>query len=364
LLDDVTVTSVHLHRVRLALREPLWSAHGVESHRDATLVRVERSDGVSGWGECAALSRPTYTAEYADSAYRLLRDRLAPALVAGAPLTVVGHPMARLALDGAVIDASLRAAGRSLASALGGTRTTVTSSAVVGRHDTVDELLDQVGRRVAEGYASVSLKIAPGWDREPLGAVRSAWPDLALAADANGAYGRDDRDVLAALDDLALTHLEQPLPADDLVGLAALARAVLTPIALDESIASLGDLDVARALGSGRVLNLKPARLGSFEQAATLAARAADEGWHVFCGGMLETGVGRAGALAVASLEACDRPTHLGPSDRYVETDVTPPIVLGPDATLAVPSGAGIGVTPDPARVAAAEVDHAVVAGG
>lgn len=345
------IGAIELLRMAVPLRVPHRAAHGVETVRRVTLVRAVRRDGEEGWGECAALARPTYTHEYADGAFRMLRDVLAPAWLEGRTPRVVGHNMARAALSGAALDADLRARGTSLAAALGGVRGEVPCAAVVAA-GTAEETVAQVGQLVAQGFGSVSVKIAPGADLEPLGAVRSAWPQLELAADANGSYESVDL-VPLELDRLELRHLEQPLPADDLVGLGELGRRLDTSIALDESVDTRHDLEAAVVLGAGSVLNVKPARVGGGEAACDLATRARAAGWSVFCGGMLETGVGRAHALAVAALESCDLPTHLGPSGRYFVEDLTPPFELLQGGRLAVPAGPGIGVRPDPARLEA-----------
>jgi o-succinylbenzoate synthase len=358
--DDVR--SVTLHRVSLPLRRPLGSAHGVEARRESTIVRVDLDDGTVGWGECVALARPTYSAEYADGAFRVLHDFLVPDLLAGVPGSVVGQPMATAALEGAVIDARLRAAGRSLASALGAVRRSVPVATVVGRTESIDALVAHVDGLVEQPNPSVSLKIAPGWDVEPVAALRSTWPDLELAADANGAYRSDDLDALMALDAMGLHHLEQPLPADDLVGLAEVRAALDTPIALDESIASLGELEAAIRLGSLDAVNVKPARVGGLVPTLDIVGRAAGQGLPVFCGGMLETGVGRAYALAVAALDEMVWPTHLGPSDRYFDDDLTAPIGLDDAGHLTVPPGPGIGVSPDPDRLREVEIEQVVLA--
>jgi O-succinylbenzoate synthase len=372
-IDDLLATGpevgrITLHRVRVPLRRALRSSHGVEDHRESTLVRVDLLDGAVGWGECVALARPTYTDEYADGAFRVLRDLLGPTVLRDGsftgPLPVVGHPMAVAALEGAVVDACLRSAGRSLVGLLGAQRRSVPTAAVVGRPASIDELLAQIGELVEQSVEAVSLKIAPGWDIEPVRAVHRTWPSLVIGADGNGAYSRHDVDDLAAVGAAGLAHLEQPLPADDLVGLADLRRVVDVPIALDESASSRAVLEVACRLGAVDAVNLKPARVGGLRPTVDMVRFASGEGLALYCGGMLETGVGRAHALAVAALEALAWPTHLGPSDRYFERDLTEPFVLRDDARLDLPTGTGIGVDPDAGRLAAVEIDRAVVSGG
>lgn len=348
------LAAVELRWVRLPLRQPHRAAHGTEAVREVVLVRAFDADGAEGWGECSALSRPTYTAEHTAGAFAVLRDVLVPAALAGED-PVRTHPMAAAALECARVDLFLRREGRNLAEVLGGARRRLPTTAVVGGPRRLGELLEEVGRHVDEGAAMVKLKVEPGWDTTPLTAVRSALPDLPLAADANGAYG-DEPERALALDDLGLAYLEQPLPADDLRATASLAERLTTPVALDESAPSPGLLDAALALGAGSVVNVKPARVGGLAQAGACATTAI--GWNARCfvGGMLETGVGRAAALAVAASSAFSLPTDLGPSSRYFDDDVTEPLELDGDGLLVVPSGPGLGVTPRPDRLEAVTV--------
>jgi O-succinylbenzoate synthase len=354
--------SVELRRVRLPLVRPMVASHGVERDRDVVLVAAGLADGSVGWGECSTLGRPTYTSEWTEAAWSVLRDELAPAALASRASDVVGHPMAAASVSTAVLDAGLRSSSVNLASALGVVPgRAVPSTAVTGIQPTVDDLLRCVAVDLAAGHRSVKCKIRPGWDVEPLTAVRAAWPDLPLAADANGAYGRGDLDHLVSLDRLGLLYLEQPFPADELLVSAELVRSSGTPVALDESVTSVATVDVIVALAAASVLSIKPARLGGIDEAARVASSAASRGLGAFVGGMLETGVGRAAALAVAGLAGCDLPTDLGPSSRYFPVDVTGPFSLDADGSLAVPTGPGIGVTPDADRLEAATVDHVVL---
>jgi o-succinylbenzoate synthase len=358
------LVEVVLHRIDLPLREPFVAAHGTETERRVVLVEAIGGDGVAGWGECSALTRPTYTAEYTDGAFRELRDRLVPAVLAGRPAGPDGAPMAWTGVSTALTDLRLRSLGRSLARAIGGRRTDVAATAVIGQRGDADDLRAVVAARVAEGYGSVKVKIGPGADLDVVGAVRRSFPDLTVAADANGSYrlgDADDRERLDALDDLGLAYVEQPLAAGSDDDLAGLARRWSTPVALDESIGGPDDARRLAATGAPFALNLKPARVGGLDRALGCLAVAAGAGWPVFVGGMLETGVGRALALAAASWEACAWPTDLGPSSRYFADDVTDPIELLAGGRLPVPTGPGLGVTPRPDRLAAVTVEQAVV---
>lgn len=356
---DASLDAVELLRVRLPLRRAVVAAHGVEHEREVVLVRVLGIDGSDGWGECPALRAPTYTHEYSAGAFAVLRDHLAPALLAGrsAPRT---HPMAASALAGAQVDRFLRVADRSLVAALGGGRATVPWTAVVGGGADLDAVLGAVAEAASMGAAMVKLKVAPGLDRATVEAVRAAFPSLALAADANGSYA-DDPDAASALDELGLTYLEQPLAADDLRGSARVAAASMTPIALDESIGSPGEAETALAVQAGSVLNIKPARLGGLERAGACTAVAIEWNARCFVGGMLETGVGRAASLAVASSEAYELPCDLGPSAWYWDDDLTEPVVLADDGSVVVPCGSGIGVTPRAERLATCTIERTLV---
>jgi o-succinylbenzoate synthase len=350
--------SIELVRVCVPLVTPIEAAHGTEHDRWSILVRVVGVDGAEGWGECPALTAPTYTSEWHEGAWSILANHLAPAALAGRPAGVRGHPMATSAVEGALIDLELRRRGVPLARAIGADRAAVRVCAVLGVAGSVDGLLAEVEDRLAAGFRAVKLKVRPGWDREPLQAVRAAWPDLLVAADANGSYDRSSAaDDLAGLDELGLAYLEQPLAADDLVGTAELAARLTTPVALDESASSLGTIDSALALGAVGAVNLKPARLGGLVAAVDVHSALAERGVPMWCGGMFELGIGRAVALAVAALPGCVLPADLGPTSHYLAADVTEPFALEPDGTVVVPSEAGSGRVPDPDRL-----DEVVVA--
>ena len=362
--DAPALTAVELVRVRMPLRHAHRAAHGSEEVRDLVLVRAGFDDGTSGWGECSALARPTYTSEHTAGAWLVLRDEIVPAVLAGRAPQVVGHPMATAAVLTALSDAVLQRAERSLATELAEAHGTnpvraVQTCAVISRSDAIDDVLARVEARVAERVAMVKLKVTP--DRRDLaavGAVREAWPDLALAVDFNGTA---DADALHQLAPLHLEYVEQPAPADELVRSAHLASLIETPVALDESLASPGALDVAVALGAGSIANIKPARCGGPRAAAALVAQARNAGLDVFIGGMLESGIGRAAALAVAALPGCTLPTDLGPSLAYFDEDVTGPLLTDGTGRMLVPTGPGIGVVPVADRIDRFAVDRLVM---
>ncbi len=351
-----TIETLELVRVQLPLMEPFVAAHGTETTRDLVLVHVVGADGVSGWGECEALGAATYTSEDAEGAWRFLLDHLGPAVLAGRPVDVRPHPMAWTAVQVAILDLSLRRSGVALAVHLGATRTSVPSGAVIGRRDSIDEVLAAVAGHLDDEVALIKLKIAPGWDVEPLAAVRATWPDLPLAADANGAYRADDT-VWPALDALGLAYIEQPLGRAEVEATVALQRRLRTPIALDESIRSADDLRFWIECGFTGVVNIKASRVGGTDEAMAAISLAVAGGLGAFVGGMLEGGVGRATSLALAGLTGLTIPTDLGPSARYFDRDLTDPFVLTA-GHLTVPAGPGIGVVPRPDRLAACTVSH------
>lgn len=336
-LPEVDLAHLEVVRAVLPLRRAFVTAHGVEREKQVVLVRARDGDGREGWGECPALRAPTYTGEWADGAEAVLRRFLVPAALAGRPIGVVGHPMATGAVEAAILQLRLAAAGETLPGWLGAVRDRVRCGVAVGIADTVDALVAEVADHVEAGYQRVKLKVRPGWDLEPVAAVRSAWPALAVGVDANGSYDLDDLDgPLAALDRLGLVEIEQPLPAADLLGSATVRAALDTPVCLDESIGSAADLEVALALGACDHVNLKPARVGGIAAALAVHDLALERGVPLWVGGMLETGVGKAVAVAFAALAGAVLPGDLPSSARWFERDLTEPWVVDPDGTMAV----------------------------
>jgi O-succinylbenzoate synthase len=349
---------MELRRVSMRLLTPFRAAHGTEWERDILLVRAVSNEG-EGWGECAAQRAPTYTAEYVDQAARVIRDHLAPRVL-GSGLAaldeVKGHPMAKAAVELAVLDAELRADGRSLGDYLGGTRAFVDAGISLGITESVGELADQAEAAVGQGYQRVKLKIAPGWDVEPVAAVRARLGEsCALQVDGNGVYRVDDATPggpLAALDRFGLQFIEQPLPDDDLLGSAEVARRLRTPVCLDESIVSARSADLAIRVGACAIVNIKPGRVGGYREAVRVHDVCVAAGVPAWCGGMLETGIGRAANAALASLPGFVLPGDLSASDRYYAEDLTDPLRLEA-GRLRVPTGPGIGRTPRLDRLAA-----------
>jgi O-succinylbenzoate synthase len=357
----VKLAEAELRRVRLPLVTPFRTSFGVERDRDVLLVRVVTADA-EGWGECVAAAEPRYSSEYADGAADVLRRFLLPAVadlpdlrpeaVAPALGFVKGHRMAKAALELAVLDAWLRARGLPLARYLGATRDRVPAGVSVGIMASLPELLDAVAGYLEAGYRRIKLKIEPGWDLDPVWAVRDRFgEELALQVDANAAYTLADADRLAGLDPFGLLLVEQPLAEEDLLGHAALQRRLRTPICLDESITSAKAAVDAVALGACRIVNVKAGRVGGYLEARRLHDQCLARGVPLWCGGMLETGIGRAANVALAALPGFTLPGDTSASDRYFRLDLTAPFVLQ-DGHLAVPDGPGLGVAPLPEALA------------
>lgn len=348
------LTEIELVRVGMPLVEPFRTSFGVQDGRDVLLVRVLTDQG-EGWGECVAGDGPFYSSEFTDAAELVIRGFAAPALFAQADLRAAGvapvlepirgHRMAKAALELAVLDAELRAAGLPLVTYLGGVRAEVPVGVSVGIAGSIPALLDRVAGYLDEGYRRVKLKIEPGFDVEPVAAVRERFGDeLALQVDANTAYRRADIRHLARLDAFGLLLIEQPFAADDLATHAELARHCQTPICLDESIESAAAAHAAITMQACQIVNVKAGRVGGYLEARRVHDVCVAAGVPVWCGGMLETGVGRAANLALAALPGFTLPGDISATDRYYARDVTEPFRLTGQSALAVPHGSGLGV--------------------
>ena len=351
------LTGVELRHVSMPLVAPFRTSFGTQTTRDVLLLRVV-TDESEGWGECVAMTDPLYSSEYVDGAADVLRRFLVPALAAAGPIDAHavarvltpyrGHRMAKAALETAVLDAELRAEGRSFARELGAVHDRVPCGVSVGIMDSVPALLDAVGNYLDEGYLRIKLKIEPGWDVEPVRAVRERYgDDVLLQVDANTAYTLADARHLARLDPFGLLLIEQPLDEEDVLGHAELARLIETPVCLDESITSARSAAAAIRLGACQVVNIKPGRVGGYLEARRIHDVCVAHGVPVWCGGMLETGIGRAANVALAALPGFVLPGDTSASGRYYRTDITEPFVLA-DGQLAVPTGPGSGVSPVP----------------
>ncbi|MEY4898810.1 MAG: hypothetical protein RL294_621 [Actinomycetota bacterium] len=348
--------SVELIGLDVPLKSPFRTSAGTQNVQKVVWVHAITDVG-EGWAECAAFALPDYSSEYRDGAAAVLKDFFIPGLKKlGANLTAEGvapalrwakgHRMAKAALETAILDAQLRAAGVSFAQYLGAVKTKVPAGVSVGIMDSLTELMDVVEGFLADGYLRIKLKIEPGWDYEPVKLVRETYgPDLLLQVDANTAYTRDDFDLLKRLDEFNLLLVEQPIDEEDVLGHARLAAYIDTPVCLDESIVSADSARDAIELGAAEIINIKPARVGGYIEAVKIHDVALAAGVPVWCGGMLETGIGRAANLALAALPNFMLPGDTSASSRYFEVDTTEPFVMV-DGHIDVPTGPGIGVDP------------------
>jgi O-succinylbenzoate synthase len=346
-----------LYAVQLPLKSHFETSTGRAYSRDTILVRV-RAEGAEGWGESPIEDGPWYSPETLETAWHVQRGFLVPLMLGqeidsasqafGRMGRVRGHNMAKTGVEEAVWDLEGRLTGSSVSQLLGGTRSRIESGVSVGIQDTVEELIDQVEGFLELGYRRIKIKIKPGWDVAVVEALRARWPDVPLMVDANSAYTLPDAEHLAALDAFGLMMIEQPLAYDDLYEHSLLQRRLETPICLDESIATVAAAQAALAMGSCRIINIKPGRVGGLAEARRIHDLCVAHQVPVWCGGLLEVGVGRAHNVAIASLPGYVLPGDVSASARYFEEDVVvPPISLNPDGTITVPSGPGIGVQVD-----------------
>lgn len=359
------LTRVTLHSIAIPLVTPFTTSFSTQTEKQAYLVEAEFEGprgAVTGWGESVAMVDPLYSAEYLAGGLDVTRKFLAPLLFDVPELTpetvkwhlrhIVGHPMAKAALEMAVLDASLRSEGRSFASYLGGVRATVPSGVSVGIQDSEAALLRVIGGYLEEGYARIKLKIRPGADLGPVAAARREFgDDFLFQVDANAAYTLADAAHLRRLDAYGLLLIEQPLGEADIRQHAELAAAMETPMCLDESIVSAEAAADAIALRAADVINIKPGRVGGYLEARRIHDLAGAHGIAVWCGGMLETGIGRAANAALASLPGFTLPGDISGSRRFYERDITEEIVMH-EGVVDVPTGPGFGVTVDPDRLA------------
>ncbi|HSH45821.1 MAG TPA: o-succinylbenzoate synthase [Longimicrobiales bacterium] len=351
------VERIELREVRLPLKEPFRISSGVMDTKRALLVRLEQ-DGVSAWSECAALSEPNYIPDTVDTSWlaltewlvpRFLQSSLSPEEVsAELDRNLRGHRMAKAALEMGGWDLSARLQGVSLSRLLGGDRDRVATGISLGIQADPGALAERVSAAVADGYRRIKVKIKPGRDYDYLAAARDAAGDVPVMADANSAYTLDDTESLRRLDALDLLMIEQPLAWDDLPGHAHLQQELETPICLDECVATPRHAETMIELDAGRIINIKPGRVGGFTPSREIHDLCQRNGLAVWCGGMLETGIGRGHNVALASLPNFTMAGDLSPSSRYWERDIVRPgWEMTEPGYLDVPSGPGFGVEVD-----------------
>jgi o-succinylbenzoate synthase len=351
----VKIQRLELRLLELPLVQFFETSFGRIDRRQFVLVRVDE-DGAAGYGECVAEEGPYYSAETTETAWHVIARFVAPRVLGvefGHPREIMpalgairGHRMAKAAVEMAAWDLFARQQGKPLARLLGGSRTRIASGVSIGIRNALADLADAVERELAAGYRRIKIKIKPGWDLHAVGTIRERFGSIPLMVDANAAYTLADADHLAELDRHALLMIEQPLDCDDIADHAVLQRRLATPICLDESITSVNAAEQAVAAGSCRIINIKPGRLGGFRESIRLHDFCAEHGVPVWHGGMLESGIGRAANIHLASLPNFSLPGDIAASKRYFEPDlIDPPIEIAPDGTIAVPTGPGLGVS-------------------
>ncbi|TDN91311.1 o-succinylbenzoate synthase [Microbacterium sp. BK668] len=353
---SVALDGFELRTLHIPLVSPFTTSFGTESVREVIVVRALTADG-DGWGEIVTQNAPLYSSEYTHGAWDvatrwlipalLERHTLAPDEVAPVLEPFIGHRMAKAGLELAVLDAALRSEDRSLGEHLGAVRDRVPSGVSVGIQRDPAALVETVRDYLDEGYVRIKIKIKPGRDVDDTAAVRDAFGAIPLQVDANSAYTLADAHTLTELDRFDLLLIEQPLQEDDIVDHATLARQLRTPLCLDESIVSSKAAADALALGSASVVNIKAGRVGGYLEAVRVHDLCRDASVPVWCGGMLETGIGRAANAALAALPGFTLPGDVSASSRFYARDiVTEPAVLE-DGHVRVPTGPGIGVDID-----------------
>ncbi len=356
------IERAELRQVPMRLKERFEISSGAMQERRVILLRL-LGEGMEGWGECVAGEDPAYSPETTETAWHALTEFILPAVVGREALDpedvlgpvrwVRGHRMAKAAVEMAAWDLAARMEGVALSAKLGGTRAVVPVGVSIGLQESDDRLRDKVAGYVAEGYARIKVKIKPGRDVGMLAGLRDRFPDVRLMVDANSAYTLADAPMLKELDSLDLMMIEQPLGHEDFLQHAHLQESIETPICLDESIRSVGDVELALELGSCRIVNIKPGRVGGHGVSRRIQELMSSRRLPVWCGGMLESGVGRAHNVALASLPGFTLPGDISASRRYWERDIVWPEFEVRDGEMAVPAGAGIGVEPDRERIEA-----------
>jgi len=362
------IERAELREIPLRLKEYFEISSGGQQDRRILLLTLV-GEGLEGWGECVAGEEPSYSSETTGTAWHMLTEWILPAVVgreASGPEDVLapvswirGHRMAKAAVEMAAWDLAARMDGVSLSAKLGGTRRAIPVGVSVGLQKTDEALHDKVAGFVAEGYARIKIKIKPGRDVEMLARLRERFPDVRLMADANSAYTLADAPRLKEMDTLRLMMIEQPLSHDDFLEHARLQAQLETPICMDESIESEADLELALELGSCRIVNIKPGRVGGHASSKRIHDLMVSRNLPVWCGGMLESGIGRAHNVALASLQGFTLPGDISASKRYWERDIVVPEFEVHDGEMRVPTGVGIGVEPDRERIAALTVRKA-----
>lgn len=347
------ITEMTIRHLQMELKSPFTTSFGTFTTKNFLLLEAKDESGTIGWGESVAFDSPWYNEETMKTNWHMLEDFLIP-LILHQEIT---HPdevsdifsairknnMAKSTIEGAVWDIYAQQTNQSLAQALGGTKDKIEVGISIGIQNSIEELVELVGGYVQEGYKRIKVKVKPGWDVEVMRSLRNAFPNVAIMADANSAYRLEDAQLLKQLDEFNLTMIEQPLASDDIIDHAKLQQQLATPICLDESIHSLEDARKAVELGSTKIINIKIGRVGGLTEAKKIHDYCAAAGIPVWCGGMLESGVGRAHNVALTALPNFILPGDTASSSRYWEKDIIEPEVIAENGYIQVPQSAGIG---------------------
>jgi O-succinylbenzoate synthase len=349
----LNIDAIHLREINMPLAYPFETSFGLTTGRRIMLVELQ-SDGLTAWGECVAGEHPYFSEETIDTAWMIAEAELAPRLL-DADLEgggscrdlfkqVRGHRMAKAALENAVWDLEAQIEQMPLAELLGGTRSIIPCGVSIGIQPSPEKLFDKIATELAAGYQRIKLKCKPGWDNKIFEAVRERWPDITLSCDANSAYHMRDSDHIAGWDQFKLLMIEQPLWYDDFYFHSMLQKRLKTPICLDESIHNRRDTLAAIDMESCRIINIKVGRVGGFSEAIAIHNAAAERGIPVWCGGMLETGIGRSHNIALSSLPNFSLPGDVSASSRYWDQDIIEPAVtVSSKGEIVVPTVAGRG---------------------
>jgi o-succinylbenzoate synthase len=347
------IDAIFLRELRIPLVQPFETSFGVTTDRRILLVEL-KAEGLTGWGECVAGEHPYFSDETIDTAWHVMVHELAPTLASADPehggkcpgifKHVRGHRMAKAALENAVWDLEAQMREVPLAELLGGIRSTIACGVSIGIQPSIEKLLDEVAKELAAGYQRIKLKCKPGWDSSVFEAVRNRWPDIVLSCDANSAYHLRDADEIVSWDAFDLLMIEQPLWSDDFYFHSMLQKQLSTPICLDESIHNRRDALAAIEMESCRIINIKNGRVGGFSEAIAVHNAAQERGIPVWCGGMLESGIGRAHNIALSSLPNFTLPGDVSASKRYWQQDIIEPAVeVSAEGIITVPTSCGRG---------------------
>ena len=347
------ITEITIRHLQMKLKAPFTTSFGTFTNKDFLLLEAKDESGTVGWGESVAFHSPWYNEETLKTNWHMLEDFLIPLILN----KDISHPdevseifkpirknnMAKSTIEGAVWDIYAQQTNQSLAEALGGKKDKIEVGISIGIQKSLEDLVALVDEYVKEGYKRIKVKIKPGWDLEVMRTLREKFPDVAIMADANSAYRLEDAELLKQLDEFNLTMVEQPLASDDIIDHAVLQKQMKTPICLDESIHSLEDAQKAIEIGATKIINIKIGRVGGLTEAKRIHDYCESKGIPVWCGGMLESGVGRAHNVALTTLSNFILPGDTASSNRYWEQDIIEPEVVAENGYITVPKVAGIG---------------------